>query len=92
MADTQLAAALAEYSKQLLVHMAALRERHEGLEKAWANLREIYEGEGAQVFGATFEAASAKLVEYGSQGALIERQLQARIDELRAFEAADSEL
>ena len=92
MADTKLAAALEEYSKQLVVHMAALRERHESLAKAWANLREIYEGEGAQVFGAAFEAASAKLAEYGSQGVLIERQLQARIDELRAFESADPEI
>jgi hypothetical protein len=92
MAETILLATLNAYAKQLENHLAALRERHRELETAWVRLREVYEGEGAQVFGEAFEAASARLAEYGSQSALIERQLHAKIAELRAFEAADPDL
>jgi uncharacterized protein YukE len=92
MAGTALFAALDAYAKQLDTQLAKLRGRHQELETAWARLREIYEGEGAQVFGEAFEAASKGLAEYGSQGAAVARQLQNKIEELRAFQAADPEL
>jgi hypothetical protein len=92
MAETALLATLDEYGKQLEAQLAALRGRHQDLEIAWARLREIYEGEGAQVFGEAFEAASKGLAEYGIQGAAVARQLQAKIEELRAFQAAEPEL
>ena len=92
MAETVLAATLGEYARQLETHLAALRARHEHLQTAWVRLREVYEGEGAQIFGEAFEAASAKLAEYSAGGAAIVRELQAKIGELRTFQAADPEL
>lgn len=92
MAETVLLSTLEAYWKQLEGHLAALRTKHQELENAWARLRDVYEGEGAQLFGAAFEAASKELGEYGTQGAMIERQLQSKVEELRAFEAAGSDL
>jgi uncharacterized protein YukE len=92
MAETLLLSTLDEYAKQMNTHLAALRERHQDLGRAWAQLREIYEGEGAQIFSEAFEAASAKLAEYGDQGAQIAHQLKSKIEDLRAFELPDSEL
>ena len=92
MAETALLSTLDAYAKQLDGQLAMLRGRHQELETAWGRLREVYEGEGAQVFGQAFEAASQELAEYASQGTAIARQLQAKIDELRAFQAADSGL
>jgi uncharacterized protein YukE len=92
MAETALLSTLDAYAKQLAGQLVMLRERHLELGTAWGRLREVYEGEGAQVFGEAFEAASQGLADYASQGAVIARQLQAKIDELRAFQAADSGL
>jgi hypothetical protein len=92
MAGTALLSALDVYAKQLEAHLSLLRAQHQELETAWARLREVYEGEGAQVFGEAFEAASKELGEYGTLGAVIVRQLQAKMEELRAFHAADSAL
>jgi hypothetical protein len=92
MADTVLLATLERYAQQLERHMATLRGRHQELEAAWVRLRGVYEGEGAEMFGEAFESASARLADYASQGALIERQLQTKIADLRAFQAADTEL
>ena len=92
MAETALLSTLIAYSKQLEDQLGTLRERHHDLETAWARLRDVYEGEGAQLFGEAFEAASKELAEYGTHGAVIARQLQMKIDELRAFEEADSSL
>ena len=91
MADTVLLSTLERYAQQLERHMATLRGRHQELEAAWGRLRGIYEGEGAEMFGDAFESASARLADYASQGAMIERQLQAKIEDLRAFQAADPE-
>jgi hypothetical protein len=92
MTETLLLASLGEYSEQLTGHLAVLRERHQELEIAWARLHEIYEGEGAQIFGEAFTAASARLADYTSGSELIARQLHNKIEELRAFEASDSAL
>ena len=92
MAETVLLSTLEDYARQLEAHLAALRDRHEHLREAWVRLREIYEGEGAQIFGEAFEVASAKLADYNAGGAAIGRELHDKIGELRAFQAADSEL
>jgi hypothetical protein len=92
MTETVLLATLDEYMKLLQTHLAALRERHQDLETAWLRLRDVYQGEGAEIFGQAFETASARLADYGTQGALISRQLQNKIEDLRAFEAAGSGL
>jgi uncharacterized protein YukE len=92
MADTVLLATLERYAQQLEEHVATLRGRHQELEAAWVRLRGVYEGEGAEMFGEAFESASARLADYASQGALIERHLQAKIADLRAFQGADPEL
>jgi hypothetical protein len=92
MAETLLLTALRDYRLQLDEHLAALRERHEHLEYAWAGLRDIYEGEGAQMFAEAFESASARLSDYASRGAQISRQLEAKIEELHQFQAAGSAL
>jgi len=89
MVETRLLAALGEYSTELGRHLAVLRDRHQELETAWARLREIYQGEGAQAFGEAFESASMQLAEYSDQSQLIAAQLQTKIDELRAFEATE---
>jgi hypothetical protein len=91
MAETALLGALDAYGKQLEAQLAALRGRHQDLEMAWARLREIYEGEGAQVFGEAFEVASKELADYGTQGVAVARQLQAKIEELRTFQAMEPE-
>ena len=90
MAETALLSALEAYSKQLEAQLASLRMRHDELEAAWARLRDVYEGEGAQLFGEAFEAASKELAEYAVHGAAVARQLNGKIDELRSFQAADS--
>lgn len=92
MAESALLIALGEYSTELERHLAVLRDRHQELQTAWARLREIYEGEGAQVFSEAFKAASARLADYGDQSGHIAAQLQTKIDELRAFEASDRSL
>jgi len=92
MAETALLVTLDEYARQLELHLASLRDKHQELEQAWARLRDVYQGEGAQVFGEAFQSASSRLADYGSQTALIAQQLQAKIDELRAFEAAGPEI
>ena len=92
MPETVLLSTLDAYAQQLEAQLAALRARHEDLETAWARLREVYEGEGAQIFGEAFEAASKELAEYAIHGAAVTRQLHNKIDELRAFQAADSAL
>ena len=60
---------LQEYSKQLSAHLLVLEERHETLGAAWAALREVYEGTGAEVFAEAFEAASGRLRDYSTAGA-----------------------
>ena len=92
MAETRLVAALEEYSIQLQTHLSALSERHAQLQSAWGRLREIYEGEGAQVFAEAFESASTRLKEYSERGAGITRELQAKIEDLRRFQAGGSDL
>lgn len=91
MADTRLAATLTDYSKQLDLHLVNLRERHQQLEIAWFRLRDVYEGEGAQVFAEAFEVASAQLAEYSQQGVEVARHLQIKLEELRGFQSADPE-
>jgi uncharacterized protein YukE len=92
MAETVLLSTLDAYGKQLESQLATLRARHQELETAWGRLRDVYEGEGAQLFGEAFQAASKELGEYGTQGAVIERQLRSKVEELRAFESAGSDL
>jgi uncharacterized protein YukE len=92
MPETVLLSTLDAYAKQLDAQLAALRTRHQELEAAWARLRDVYEGEGAQIFGEAFEAASKELAEYAIHGAAVTRQLQNKIGELRSFQAADSTL
>lgn len=89
MAETVLLATLREYSSNLSSHLSLLRERHQELETAWARLRELYEGEGAEVFGEAFEAASRRVADYSSQSEVIARQLGDKIEQLQAFEAAE---
>lgn len=90
MADTALLSALEAYAKRLDAQLAMLRTRHQELETAWARLRDVYEGEGAQMFGEAFEAAAKELAEYTTRGAAVAWQLQRKIEELRSFQAADS--
>jgi uncharacterized protein YukE len=87
MAETPLLVALGEYRSQLEQHLAALRERHQQLQTVWLRLREIYEGEGAEVFSEAFETASRRLEDYADGGQDIARQLERKIDELRHFQA-----
>jgi hypothetical protein len=90
MAETMLLSTLEAYAQQLDAQLAALQTRHLDLETAWARLREVYEGEGAQMFGEAFEAASRELAEYAAHGATVSRRLQSKIEQLRSFQAADS--
>jgi uncharacterized protein YukE len=92
MADTRLVATLEEYSEELKKHLATLGDRHERLRLAWGRLHDIYEGDGAQLFSDAFESASARLKEYSDSGARIAGQLTAKIEELRRFQAAGSDL
>jgi len=92
MPETPLAVALREYREQLERHLAALRDRHQQLQAAWLRLRDIYEGEGAEVFAQAFETASAHLDEYATRGLEITQQLERKIEELRRFQAAGSSL
>jgi hypothetical protein len=91
MNETRLLTALQEYGRQLEEHLAAMRERHERLEVSWVRLREIYEGEGAQMFRDAFDSASRRLHDYSEQGGIVGRQLQAKIEDLRSFEEAGPE-
>jgi hypothetical protein len=88
MPETALLTTLRDYRKRLDEHLTALRERHERLEHAWVRLRDIYEGEGAQVFAEAFDSASGRLADYTGCGARIARQLEIKLEELRHFEAA----
>jgi uncharacterized protein YukE len=92
MAETRLVAVLEQYAGQLETHLSALNDRHTQLQLAWGRLREIYEGEGAQVFAEAFESASARLKEYSERGAQIRHELQAKIEDLRRFQAGGSDL
>jgi hypothetical protein len=89
MAETPLLVTLREYRRQLDEHLATLRDRHEQLQTAWLRLREIYEGEGAEVFSEAFETASRRLEDYAARGLEIANHLERKIDELRRFQAAD---
>ena len=89
MAETPLLVGLREYRSQLEEHLAALRERHEQLQTAWLRLREIYEGEGAEVFSEAFETASRRLEDYADRGVEIAHHLERKIDELGRFQGAD---
>ena len=89
MAETPLVVALGEYRSQLEQHLASLRERHQQLQTAWLRLREIYEGEGAEVFSEAFETASRRLEDYADRGQDIACQLERKLDELRRFQATD---
>lgn len=91
MAGTVLLSTLERYAQQLERHLATLRARHQELEAAWGRLRDVYEGEGAEMFAEAFTTASGRLAEYASEGAIIEKQLQAKIADLRAFHSADRE-
>ncbi len=87
MAETLLLGTLRDYCKQFEDHLAALRDRHQDLQTAWLRLRDVYEGQGAQVFSEAFEAASARLTDYAERGSQITRQLEAKLEELRIFQA-----
>lgn len=88
MTDTVLLTTLRDYRRQLDEHLTVLRDRHDHLEQAWVRLRDIYEGEGGQMFAQAFDAAAARLAEYTNSGAQIARQLEAKIEELRRFESS----
>jgi hypothetical protein len=88
MADTPLLVAMHEYRSQLEQHLVALRERHQQLQAAWFRLREIYAGDGAEVFSEAFETASRRLEDYAAGGLDIMHQLERKIDELRRFQAS----
>ena len=92
MPETQLQSCLDEYARELQSHLVSLRERHQNLEFAWIRLRDIYEGEGAEVFAEAFETASARLADYVRDGAEVARLLEAKIEELRQFNAPRPEL
>jgi hypothetical protein len=92
MAETLLLATLGEYGRQLQLHLANLRERHQHLESAWVRLREVYEGEGAEVFSEAFEAASARFADYASHGTEVARLLDLKVEELRRFQAAEPDV
>ena len=92
MSETLLLATLGEYGRQLEIHLVNLRERHQHLEATWMRLREIYEGEGAEVFSEAFETASRRLADYAEHGAEVTRLLQIKTEALRRFQAADPEV
>ena len=87
MAETPLLMMLRDYRREIEEHLAALRERHEELHTAWIRLREIYQGEGAEVFSEAFEIASRRLEDYSARGVDIAHQLERKIDELSRFQA-----
>ena len=80
---------LQEYSKQLSGHLLVLEERHETLGAAWAALREVYEGTGAEVFAEAFEAASGRLRDYATAGAEISRLLAREVEKLRVIDVVN---
>ena len=85
--ETRLLVTLEDYQQQLETHLSNLRERHRQLDLAWMRLREIYEGEGAEIFAQAVGAASARLAEYSEHGTTIASVLRAKVEELRHFEA-----
>lgn len=86
---TQLRSALADYATVLEEKQAALREALGGVESAYAALRDVYEGDGAQQFRRTWDMASDAFGAYDEGVPVLLEQLRDKIDQLAAIDRAD---
>jgi uncharacterized protein YukE len=84
---TRLLQGLREYATALARHLVLLRERRGLLEAAWIPARDVYQGQGADVFAEAFERANAMVNEYIATVEAIQPVLKDRIESLARFDS-----
>lgn len=89
---TELHRALDDFQDILNRHLILLREEDAALQAAWFSLRDVYQGDGADVFEAAFLRARQTLTAYQTAGETISPILRERIDALGRFDHPDSTL
>ncbi|RHW25425.1 hypothetical protein D0Z08_19555 [Nocardioides immobilis] len=86
---TQLRRALADYATVLEEKQAAVRDALSEVESAYAALRDVYGGDGAQQFRRTWDMASDAFRSYDEGVPVLLEQLRDKIDQLAAIDRAD---
>jgi uncharacterized protein YukE len=85
---TRLLHNLEAFIKTLEQHHAVLHEESAGLDAAWIHLREVYHGQGAEMFAEAFERVRNTMKAYSEAAVQVIPIMQARIEALKAFDAS----
>ncbi|MBR0560713.1 hypothetical protein [Neokomagataea anthophila] len=83
---TNLISRLTEYDQALTVHLSVMQDEFRDLERAWAALSDVYEGNAAEQFRTVFLAAAARMRDYEGGTRDLQAILQRQIDHLRDFD------
>jgi hypothetical protein len=87
MADaTMLAEHLEAYESAIDRHLQQLGDDFRHLLTSWGNLRECYEGVGADRFDDVWTGTTRRFDEYLTQAQAVRRVLQQRLEALRRFD------
>lgn len=85
--STRLAHLLDRYATALALHLGTVREEFQGLERAWAALSDVYEGDAAEQFRDVFGHSAARMHRYETDADRMLTLLRARLETLREFDA-----
>ena len=85
---SRLRLALKDYLQALDAHRVRLREEQSQLRASWHRTRDVYLGEGADVFEEAFRRASVAMDDYLRAADVIAPEMQSRLDALDRFDSA----
>lgn len=85
--STRLTHLLDRYATALALHLATVREEFNTLERAWAALSDVYEGDAADQIRDVFGHSVARMHHYETDADRMLTLLRARLETLRAFDA-----
>jgi hypothetical protein len=87
---TRLLRGLEDYTTARDQHLIRLREQGATLDAAWIRLREVYHGQGAEVFAQAFERSREMIMAYTQAAQQIVPVIRSRIDALSRFDSPDA--
>jgi uncharacterized protein YukE len=86
---TRLRVALKDYLDALEAHRLRLREEQDHLRKSWLRTRDVYQGEGADMFEEAFRRATSVMDDYLRAADIIGPEMQQRLTALEQFDAGN---
>ncbi len=86
---TRLVRGLEDYIATLERHLVQLRDHGAQLDAAWIRLREVYHGQGADMFAQAFERTRQMIGIYSTTAEAVVPVMRDRVEALGQFDAQD---